>query len=39
VPAEPQRFDPERLLEVLDRHRVAYVMVAGFAFQLHGVVS
>jgi hypothetical protein len=35
VPAEPQRFDPERILEVLDRHGVDYVMVGGFASQLH----
>ncbi len=36
MPAEPPRFDPERLLEVLDRHRVDYIMVGGFASQLHG---
>jgi hypothetical protein len=36
VPAEPLRFDPERILEVLDRHRVDYIMVGGFASQLHG---
>jgi hypothetical protein len=36
VPAEPPRFDPERILAVLDRHGVDYVMVGGFASQLHG---
>lgn len=36
MPAEPQRFDPERILAVLDRHGVDYVMVGGFASQLHG---
>jgi hypothetical protein len=36
VTAEPQRFDPERILAVLDRHGVDYVMVGGFASQLHG---
>ena len=36
MPAEPQRFDPERILETLDRHQVDYVMVGGFASQLHG---
>jgi hypothetical protein len=36
VSAEPQRFDPERILEALDRHGVDYVMVGGFASQLHG---
>jgi len=36
VPAEPQRFDPERILAALERHGVDYVMVGGFASQLHG---
>jgi hypothetical protein len=36
VPAEPQRFDPARILAVLERHGVDYVMVGGFASQLHG---
>jgi hypothetical protein len=30
------RFDPERILEALDRHGVDFVMVGGFASQLHG---
>ena len=29
-------FDPERLVEVLDRHEVAYVLVGGYAARLHG---
>ena len=36
MPAEPPRFDPERILTVLERHRVDYVMVGGFASQLRG---
>ena len=36
MPAEPQRFDPERILAALERHWVDYVMVGGFASQLHG---
>lgn len=32
----PQRFDPERTPEALDRHRVDYVMVGEFASRLHG---
>ena len=29
--------DVERMLEVLDRHRVAYVVIGGFAIELHDV--
>ena len=36
MPTEPQRFDPERILAALERHGVDYVMVGGFASQLHG---
>lgn len=34
--AEAPTFDPKRILEALDRHHVDYVMVGGFASQLHG---
>ncbi|MFV0494113.1 hypothetical protein [Mycobacterium sp.] len=30
------RFDPRRIVEVLDRHRVEYVLVGGYAAQLYG---
>jgi hypothetical protein len=33
---EGDRFDPDRLLEVLDAHRVEYVLVGGFAARMHG---
>lgn len=29
-------FDPSRIVEVLDRHHVLYVLVGGYAAQLHG---
>lgn len=33
----PQRFfDPERIVQVLGRHRVRYVLVGGLAATLHG---
>jgi hypothetical protein len=34
--AEASDFDPPRIIEVLDRHEVEYVIVGGFATQLHG---
>ena len=30
------RFDPKRIIEVLDRHHVEYVIVGGYAAQLYG---
>lgn len=30
------RFDPRRIVEVLDSHRVEYVLVGGYAAQLYG---
>ena len=33
---EQERFDPRRILDVLDHHRVDYVLVGGFGSQLHG---
>jgi len=35
VAAEPT-FDPRRIIEILDRHHVEYVLVGGFAAQAHG---
>jgi hypothetical protein len=29
-------FDPERILLLLDNHRVAYVLIGGLASNLHG---
>ncbi len=29
-------FDPQRIVEVLNRHRVEYVLVGGYAAQLYG---
>ena len=33
--AEPA-FDPGRIIEILDRHHVEYILVGGFAAQAHG---
>jgi len=35
VASNPQ-FDPDRILRVLDRHRVDYVLVGGVAARVHG---
>lgn len=32
----PEQFDPTPILEVLERHRVQYVVVGGYAAVLHG---
>ena len=32
----PDEFDPQRIVEVLNRHRVEYVLVGGYAAQLYG---
>jgi hypothetical protein len=36
VSAENPAFDPARIVQVLDRHHVEYVVVGGFGSQLHG---
>lgn len=36
APAEAVGFDPARILEVLDAHRVAYLLVGGLGAQAHG---
>ncbi|MGI8757908.1 MAG: nucleotidyl transferase AbiEii/AbiGii toxin family protein [Acidimicrobiales bacterium] len=35
MPADSD-FDPQRILETLDRHHVEYVIVGGFGSQIHG---
>ncbi len=35
-PPPPERFDPARILGILDRHRVRYVLIGGLAATLHG---
>ncbi|MGH8961070.1 MAG: hypothetical protein ACRDWT_07655 [Jatrophihabitantaceae bacterium] len=32
----PGAFEPVQILSTLDRHGVAYVLVGGYAAQLHG---
>lgn len=34
--ASSSEFDPDRILMVLDRHRVEYVLVGGVAARVHG---
>jgi hypothetical protein len=34
--AEPTRFDPYGLLQALDRHRVTYILIGGFARVIQG---
>jgi hypothetical protein len=34
--AEPARFDPYGLLQALDRHRVTYIVIGGFARVIQG---
>lgn len=34
--ADPARFDPYALLQALDRHRVSYVVIGGFARVIQG---
>jgi hypothetical protein len=36
MPADDNGFDPDRLLDVLDAHRVEYVLVGGFAARMYG---
>ena len=36
TPTDDDGFDPDRLLEVFDAHRVEYVLVGGFAARIHG---
>lgn len=36
--SEPPALHPETIAEILDRHRVEYVLVGGFAANLHGAV-
>jgi hypothetical protein len=36
VPAEPPDLDAPTILAILDRHHVDYVVVGGYAAQLHG---
>ena len=31
-------FDPKAIVEILDRHRVDYVLVGGYAANMHGAV-
>ena len=31
-----EQFDPMRIIEVLDRHHVEYILVGGYAAQLYG---
>jgi hypothetical protein len=38
-PSPPERFDPTRILETLDRHGVRYVLIGGLAATLHGSPS
>jgi hypothetical protein len=35
-PAQPEQFDAEPILAVLERHGVAYVIVGGYAARMHG---
>ncbi|MFC7571771.1 nucleotidyltransferase domain-containing protein [Klenkia terrae] len=35
-PTEPEVFDAEPILAVLDRHGVEYVIVGGYAARVHG---
>ncbi|MDQ6820106.1 MAG: hypothetical protein M3076_07185 [Actinomycetota bacterium] len=37
MPPEPAPFDPQRILEVLARHQVQYVVIGGYAAVLAGV--
>lgn len=34
--ADARGFDPQRIIATLDRHRVDYILVGGYAAQLHG---
>jgi molybdenum cofactor biosynthesis enzyme MoaA len=34
--AAERAFDPGRIIEILDRHHVEYILVGGFAAQAHG---
>ncbi len=36
MPESAPRFDPYGLLQALDRHRVTYIVIGGFARVLHG---
>ena len=36
MPVEPPPFDPPAIFAALDAHRVEYVVVGGYAAQLHG---
>jgi hypothetical protein len=33
---DADRFDPERIVETLNRHRVDYVLIGGYAARLYG---
>jgi hypothetical protein len=37
VPPDSPRFDPQRILEVLARHRVEWVVIGGYAAVLAGI--
>lgn len=37
--SKPARFDPYAIFEALDRHRVTYVVVGGFARVVHGTAE
>ena len=34
--AEPVPYQPDRILEVLERHQVRYVVIGGLAAEIHG---
>jgi hypothetical protein len=36
MPKSPPRFDPYELLQTLDRHRVTYIVIGGFARVIQG---
>jgi predicted nucleotidyltransferase len=38
VSTDSIEFDPQQILDVLDRHRVEYVIVGGFGSQVHGAL-